>query len=139
MAKRCETFDHTADVGLAAEADTRAELFEALAEGLAEVICPRRRVAAAGRRELRVEAEDVEALAVDFLSEVLAVIQDERFLVAAVAVSEAGDTAVTARLAGEPYDPGRHELAAEVKAVTYHQLKIARRRGRWTGRVILDL
>ena len=34
MSKTCTTFDHTADVGLAARADTLAELFEALAEGL---------------------------------------------------------------------------------------------------------
>ena len=30
MGKHCETFDHTADVGLSARADTLGELFEAL-------------------------------------------------------------------------------------------------------------
>lgn len=139
MAKHCETFDHTADVGLAAEADTLAELFEALAEGLVDVVCPRGQVAADAVREVSAAAEDVEALAVDFLCEVLAVVQGERFLVAEVRVARADETGVSAALVGEAYDPGRHELATEVKAVTYHQLKIAPCDGGWTGRVILDL
>jgi len=139
MAKHCETFDHTADMGLAARADTLAELFEALAEGLADVICAREHVAPAQRRRLAVEAEDVEALAVDFLSAVRAAIQTGRFAVAAVRVKKIDEGAVEAELLGEPYAPDRHELKAEVKAVTYHQLRIAREGGGWLGRVILDV
>jgi len=139
MAKHCETFDHTADVGLAARADTLGELFEALAEGLADVICPREHVSAADSRTLTVAAEDVEALAVDFLSGLLSVVQTERFLVARASVQRADETAVEAKVSGEPYDPARHELATEVKAVTYHQLKVAREGDQWVGRVILDL
>ena len=139
MTKHCETFDHTADVGLDARADTLAELFEALGEGLADVVCPRGPVAEAQKQAVYVEAEDVEALAVDFLCEVLAAIQEQRFVVASVSVKEVSDTAVTAELAGESYDETRHEIATEVKAVTYHQLKIAREADNWVGRVILDL
>ena len=139
MAKHCETFDHTADVGLDARADTLAELFEALGEGLADVVCPRGSVAAAETQMIHVEAEDVEALAVDFLCEVLAAIQEHRFAVASVSVDEISDTAVAAELVGEPYDEARHEISTEVKAVTYHQLKITREADGWVGRVILDL
>lgn len=139
MAKHCETFDHTADVGLDARADTLAELFEALGEGLADVVCMRGSVAEAAKRTVHVAAEDVEALAVDFLCEVLAVIQEHRFAVASVSVKQISDTAVTAELVGESYDDARHEIATEVKAVTYHQLKIAREGDHWIGRVILDL
>jgi SHS2 domain-containing protein len=139
MAKHCETFDHTADVGLDARADTLAELFEALSEGLADVVCPRGPVAEADKRTIHVEAEDVEALAVDFLCEVLAAIQEDRFALASVSVGEISDAAVTAELAGEPYDETRHEIATEVKAVTYHQLKIAPEVDHWIGRIILDL
>ncbi|MCK4601901.1 MAG: archease, partial [Phycisphaerae bacterium] len=139
MAKHCETFDHPADVGLAAKADTLGELFEALAEGLAEVICPRRQVARAETRWVSAAAEDLEALAVDFLSEVMAAIQEDHFMVTAVQVEEISDRAVTVALTGEPYDPARHEIKIEVKAVTYHQLLVAREDGGWAGRVILDL
>ena len=139
MAKQCEPFDHTADVGLSARADSLEELFEALAEGLAEVICPRNHVAPEQTVEISVQAEDVEALAVDFLSGVMAAIQTDRFMVGRCRVRTVSQRAVTAELQGQPYDPARHELATEIKAVTYHQLKIAREADQWVGRVILDL
>ena len=139
MGKHCETFEHTADVGLAARADTLGGLFEALAEGLADYICSRQSVRADRTRPVAVRAEDVEALAVDFLWEVMTAIQAGRFMVATARVKEISDTAVAAELAGEAYDPARHELKTEVKAVTYHQLKIAREGEQWIGRVILDL
>ena len=139
MAKHCETFDHTADVGLAGRADSLGELFEALAEGLGGVICSREQVQALQRRAVSAHSEDVEALGVDFLCEVLRVIQVEHFVVASVAVGRISDNSVTAELLGEPYDPGRHELKTEVKAITYHQLEIRRDVGTWRGRVIIDI
>jgi SHS2 domain-containing protein len=140
MAKSYEMIDHTADAGLEARADTLAELLEALAEGMADVICPPSSVAPRARRTVAVVAEDLEAAAVDFLSAVLKVIQVEHFMVAKVTVREATSNALSAEVAGEPYDPAKHELAREIKAVTYHQLKIARvEDGRWFGRVIFDL
>jgi len=143
MAGYCETFDHTADVGLSAWGDSPAELLAALAGGLADVICDRSRVRADVVRTLRVEAQDIEALAVDFLSGLLYIFAVDRFLPAeaSVTVKDPGENriALTAELAGETYDPSRHEIRTEVKAVTYHQLKIAPEGGRWVGRIILDL
>lgn len=139
MAKHYQTFEHTADIGLTARADTLGELFEALAECLAGLIVPPRQVAATGARRIEVRAEDVEALAVDFLAAVMNTIQTDHFMVAAVRVSEISETAVVAKLRGESYAPARHELGMEVKAVTYHQLSIARDGGTWAGRVILDI
>lgn len=139
MAKAYETFDHTADVGLAASADTVEELFEALAEALADFICPIKQVAGARQRHLTVRAEDIEVLAVDFLSAVLNVIQTEHYMVAAVRVAPVKDNVISAELMGEVYDASRHEIHTEVKAVTYCQLKIAHEKGRWIGRVVLDL
>jgi len=139
MAKRCETFDHTADVGLAASGDSLAELFEALAEGLADLICPTGQVEARQVRAVHVEAEDLEALAVDFLTEVMVTIESRRFVLAKAVVTDVSRTSVDAELAGEALDPARHEFRTEVKAVTYHQLHVAQQDGRWTARVILDI
>ena len=149
MARHCETFDHTADVGLTAWADSLGELLAALAEGLTDVICVRSRICPAAVRKLDVEAQDTEALAVDFLSKILYIFAVDGFLLAEASVrvlaggpgapGGGGMTAISAELAGETYDPARHEIRTEVKAVTYHQIKIAPEGGRWVGRVILDL
>ena len=47
---------------------------------------------------------------------------------------------MTAELRGEPIDGTRHELAADVKAVTLHGLKVAPARGGgWEAEVTLDV
>ncbi len=139
MSKHCETFDHTADIGLSARADTLGELFEALGEGLSDVICSREYVGSSEKRTVEARAEDVEAMAVDFLSAVRSVIDTDRFLVNTVSVVEIDENSVRAELVGESYDPRRHELKTEVKGITYHQLRIARDSDIWIGRVILDI
>jgi len=144
MARHCETFEHTADVGLSAWGDSLGELLAALAEGLTDVICDRRAVGSGQVRSIHVEAEDVESAAVDFLSQVLYAFDADGFLareatIEAVVAAADARTNIRAELAGEPYDPDRHEIKTEVKAVTYHQLKIAPQGRRWQGRVILDL
>ncbi len=139
MAKEHRTFEHPADLGLEARADSLAELFEALGEGLAEQICPPSTVRPAKAASVEVEADDLEALLVDFLSALLRLFDLQRFLIRRVQVRRIEHNSVSAAAFGEDYDPARHELGAEVKAVTYHQLSVAREGDRWTGRVLLDV
>ena len=139
MAGSCRTFSHTADIGLEAQADSLSELFAVLAEGLSDLIVRRSMVSASQTRRLSVEAENLEDLLVDFLNGVLEVIETQRMAVAGVKVLQAGRKSVDVELSGEPLDPARHEIGAEVKAATYHQLKIAREGERWQARVILDV
>ena len=139
MAKSWTTFEHPADLGLEARADSLEELFEALGEGLAEQICPRALVRPVREVNLEVSADDIESLTVDFLARLLGLFQSERMLISAVKVSKVEGARLVAAVTGETYDPRRHRLGAEIKAVTYHQLKVARRGRRWLGRVILDV
>ena len=54
-----------------------------------------------------------------------------------VAVREAG---LTATAFGEPFDPARHGIGREVKAVTYHGLSVERQPdGTWLAEVIVDI
>lgn len=140
MGKRCETFDHTADVGLQARADSLPELLEALAEGLARVIHAPEGVERRETRTIEVAAEDLESLTVDFLWQVMDLIEAELFLLSAIRVTHASERTAAAEVSGEPYDEQRHTFTGEVKAVTYHQLQVTSdAQGVWLGRVILDL
>ncbi len=139
MAGHCETFDHTADVGLTARADSPEDLLEALAGCACDLVCPQKNVAPDSTRTIAVEAPDFEALTVDFLEAVLGAIQTDRFAVASVKVVGITQTSVAAELSGDDLDPRRHEILTEIKAVTYHELEVVERDGQWTARVILDL
>ena len=49
------------------------------------------------------------------------------------------DDGLTGTAWGEPLDSARHMLAHEVKAITYHELKVVRDGDGWLAEVIVDI
>jgi SHS2 domain-containing protein len=134
-----ETFEHTADVGLRARAADLEGLFEDAAKALFSVIVvnldavrPLQEVA------VRVEGLDHEDLLHDWLDELLYTFDTRHLLFSDFEVAlDAHGLRATAR--GEPIDPRRHELDAEVKAITYHGLRVENHPDGWLAEVIVDL
>lgn len=138
------TFEHTADIGIEVEAPDLAQAFAEAAYGLTEVItggrlARPRKTPAEGAVSLM--AEDVESLLVRWLSELLFLFEMEGFIVGAAAIridEKEGDWDLKGELKGEPYDPQVHGYGSEVKAITYHCLKVVQGPPARV-RVILDL
>ena len=134
-----ETFDHTADLGLrvrAADLDTLfAEAAECLFAAIVEELDTIRPVQAV---EVRLEAEDREYLLFDWLKALLYHFDAEHLLFRRfeVKVTEGG---LEGRAWGEPLDRARHELSHEVKAITYHGLRVERTPAGWEAEVIVDI
>lgn len=134
-----EITEHTADLGLSVEAPDLPSLLAEAGRGLTTIIAgDLEQVRPATVREIRVEGTDVAYLLFDWLNEVLFAFESERVLLREfdVRVDERGLSA-TAR--GETYDPARHRLQHEVKAITYHGLEARREGGGWQARVIVDI
>jgi SHS2 domain-containing protein len=134
-----EVFDHTADLGLRVRADDLNSLFAEAARALMSVIVsnpdsvePRDVLA------VTIAGRDREYLFVDWLDKVLFLFESKRFLASRFDVTIAAD-GVSAAVRGEPYDEARHTLAHEVKAVTYHGLKVEQTESGWLAEVILDI
>lgn len=134
-----EFFEHTADMGIRVRAATLAELiaeggralFSLLVADLAAVRADRQVV-------LRIEGVDPEDLFFDSLDDLLYQFTAEHLLFARFeALQDA--TGITIAAWGEPYDPGRHVLEHDVKAITYHQLEVRQEAGDWLATVIVDL
>ncbi len=134
-----ETFDHTADLGLRARspdldtlfAETAAALFSAVVEDLGTVE-PRQRI------DIQVLGEEREFLLFDWLRELLYRFDAEHLLLSRfeVRVTDAG---LSGTAWGELFDPARHALGHEVKAITYHGLKVERTADGWLAEVIVDI
>ena len=154
-----ETFEHTADVGLRVRAASMSGLFEEAARGLFSVMVANL-AAVQPIQEIRIQLqrESLEDLWHDWLSELLFTFHGRRLMLAAfkadLRVAEPcdegeGDAGELVGLSpmvlldavarGEPIDPGRHEITAEVKAVTWHKLRVEQRPDGWVGEVILDI
>lgn len=84
-------------------------------------------------------AADAPALVVAFLTELLLLHDTEGFLVREIRARPVGapPTAIVASVTGERFDPARHPVRTEVKAITLHGLVFDLGRGR--ARVIVDI
>jgi SHS2 domain-containing protein len=134
-----ETFDHTADLGLrivAADLNTLfAEAGLALESVLVEdlaAVAPLRPV------DIRLPADELEYLLFDWLKALLYHFEVDKLLFSRfdVKVSDAG---LEATAWGEELDRDRHELSHEVKAITYHELKVQKSGDGWLAEVIVDI
>ncbi len=131
--------EHTADGGLVIEAANAEALFAEAALALADQVVDRRSLRAVESRTVTAEAMDWTDLMINWLREVLYLMNGEQWLVKEAAVETLSETRLSARLAGESFDPARHALKSEIKAVTYHQARVDHQGGLWRARVILDL
>ena len=134
-----EILEHTADVGLRVRAPDLPLLFAEAARALFSVIVANPEAVRPLRKiDLHVEAAARDDLLRDWLAELLYAFETRRLLLCEfdVRLDESGLSA-TAR--GEPLDHDRHELSTEVKAVTYHHLKVEPEGDGWVAEVILDI
>lgn len=133
-----ELLEHTADVGLRIWAPTLDELFAEGGRGLVGVM-GRAGPGARKRMEIEVASPDLEALLVDWLSELLYVFEVKGIVpdVFDVHVS-VGPWRVAGWVAGP--DAGAFEQdGPAVKAVTYHLLCVEGGDGGYEARVYLDI
>ena len=134
-----EIFDHTADLGLRIRAGELNDLFEEAARALFSVIVSDvGEIRPVEEKMLVIEAEDREELLRDWLAELLYIFHTKHMIFSQF-TAEVGDTKVTGTARGEPIDPARHEIDAEIKAITYHGLKVQHDKNGWLAEVIVDV
>lgn len=131
--------EHPSDLGIEASGSTVGEAFERAALGLVAVIAEPETIEPVDERTVELDAQDAENLLVRWLSEILYLYDGEDYLVKEAKIDSISPTKLRARLLGEKYQPKKHTLKLDVKAVTYHQLLIETKNGGTTVRVFLDI
>jgi SHS2 domain-containing protein len=134
-----ELRDHTADIAVYAWADSVEELFRKAAEGLYATIGDLQTKDAGERERFRVDANDLESLLHDFLDELLYRFEMHGRRFADFTFDRLDDHLLEVDASARPVDAATSVLDREVKAVTYHDLKIVERDGRFEVTVILDI
>lgn len=134
-----ELFEHTADLGLRATAPDLDALFAEMAACLVSAMVEDP-ASVRPLEETRIElaGTDREFLLFDWLKELLLRYEADRALFATFDL-RVTDTGLTATVRGEPFDPERHAFAHEVKAITYHELKVVEHNGGWLAEAIVDI
>ena len=137
-----EILEHTADIGLRAFGDTLSELFANAARGMmaiafegesgSQAIRPRQ------RRKITAQGQDREELLVHFLSEVLYALDTEGWRFSEFRIGTIDPDRIEAEGWGECKERSEHSRVA-VKAVTYHQVSVARTDQGWEAVVYFDI
>lgn len=130
------------DVAFEARGDTLEEMFVAASDAtMNAMVEDLATIADRERRSIHVEESATDMLLFEFLQELIFFKDAEQLLlrVANLRIVPPNDTyRLTADLYGEKINPDRHELLADVKAVTLHRFQVGKTSQGWEATVILD-
>jgi SHS2 domain-containing protein len=129
-----EILEHTADIGFRAWGATLPELLQNAAVALTSFA--ESADAENTARDVGVSGDDNENLLVNWLSEVLYLMDSGIVMPTRFQVDQPVQGRLRARLFGQA---GPVHWRLIVKAVTYHQIEVAERNGRWEATVYLDV
>ncbi len=129
--------EHTGDLAIEVTAATREKLFAHSLVAMARLMVEEDGIAAAERREIRVDVGDDADTIRDLLAAALNLFLIDGFIWRAAEV-KIQDGAVVAALTGEQYDSRRHQLLEEIKAVTYHRLAVEKSGDTWRATIVFD-
>lgn len=138
MNTRYRLLEHPADLRLRLYGGTIRALFQNSVIALSSLLVDLRSVREKESRKIRLTAGDLPHLLVLLLKEVLFLFEAKQFLSGRLVVEKLDGKMLTGRLEGERITAD-HQLKSEIKAVTYHGLKVEKKRGRWVAEVILDV
>jgi SHS2 domain-containing protein len=134
-----ELLDHTGDLGVRVWASDVKGIFREAARALFDIITDLEKVEVHLNREVAVQGLGQEELLVAWLSELLYLYEVEGLLFCDFVLTEIDEGKVKGVAKGEEYYEGRHAIKTSIKAVTYHQLEITEKDGRWQAQVIFDI
>ncbi|MFW5915642.1 MAG: archease [Planctomycetota bacterium] len=134
-----EELDHPADVRLRIRGDTLQDLFDNAADALIEVLVDPESVQGVDAVDLEAEGTARELLLIHWLQEILFLFDAEEFAPSHVEHIRLEEGHVRGRLRGERIDPSRHEIRNQPKAVTRHEVDIAREDGGYEVTVVIDV
>jgi len=136
---RYRVFNHTADLGVEIYGKTVEELLVNAAFAIGDLMTDLQNVEVTRARRIVAEGTDWEDLLVNYLREALYLFNGEGLLLGDYAIIEIDPRHVVGEARGEPFDPDRHRINTEIKAVTYHQALVRETETGWIGRVVFDV
>ena len=118
-----EVLEHTADVMIRCTGTSLEECFENASYALMDQIVDAKTIEAKEEFSFEIEGKDYEEKLFQYLSEILFLQDADSYVFSKFSVNFDGDK-LYAKIWGEPLDLKKHHPKTEVKAITYHMMKI---------------
>ena len=129
--------EHTADVKFRAEGSSLEEMFVAAAAAMNETVRGGLKILEQEEKGFEVEGKDQVGLLYNFLEEFLFLLDAEDFLVAKVKSVEIDDNKLKCVVVGDAAK--NYKFTNDVKAVTYSDMFVKEKGGKFVCEVVLDV
>jgi SHS2 domain-containing protein len=140
-----EFHDHTADIQVHAVGDTLEQAIREVVLAMMNVMTSSETIRSEISRETTLSSPDLEILIVNYLSEYLYYFDAERLLFADVTIfpiqfdEKTQEYTISSISYGENFDPQRHEMKTEIKAITYSFLEVIQKKKKSEIWIVFDL
>ncbi len=129
--------EHTADVKFRAFGNSVEGVFENSALAFKEIICGKIKIKEKDKIKVVAKGKDYESLLYNFLEEILYLLDAEDFLIAGVKEIRIIGKKLTAVFAGDK--ASNYRFTNNVKAVTYNEMFVEKKAGKWISQVVVDV
>lgn len=144
--KKYEILEHTADLKIRAFGKTKEELFLNMAQGMQAALRPKIKNKISPPKAgpplvekikiIKVKSANLETLLVDFLSEILYLIQVNKEVYDEIKFLKFSDAEIKTEISGKTVE----SFGEDIKGVTYHDLEIKKNQlGIWQATVLFDI
>lgn len=131
--------DHTADFGIEVKGTDQKSLFANTALAMFDLITSSSALTGKNEYDLHVEGTDRCDLMVNWLRELLYLWNGKQMVIKEVTILSFSEKKLSATVTYDVFNPSIHEIKNEIKAVTYHQIKVSEKADAWEARVIFDV
>ena len=138
--KTYEWIEHTADVGVVVYAKDLKILFKNAAAAMFELVAkPIKNISQSHSRKIkiRLDASNIEELLIRWLGELISLSDCKRLIFTKFEIQNLSDEHIDAWITGQSRK--NFVIETEIKAVTYHELKIQKKDHLYSAQIIFDV
>jgi SHS2 domain-containing protein len=138
--KDYELIEHTADVGIRITGRDLKEIFVKAASAMFDIIAQPRRKSDNSKLkdiDIKIDAQDQEELFIDWLNELLSLSEAKEIVFDRFSIKTLTQNQLEATASGFPRE--NYKIKTEIKAATYHELKIEKTNSGWQAKIIFDV
>jgi len=137
--KRYEIIDHTADIAIKAYGSSLEELFTNAAYGMCDIIADLDGLKPTTSIKVDLTADNAEELLIAWLDEILYRFYTKKIIFCDFNITELTEKKISAEVLGRPIGNKKSRLNTEIKAATYHDLKIEKENGSYKVQIVFDV
>jgi len=137
--KNYQVLEHTADIGIRVKSPTLEGLFKNAGLAITNLSVEKQKIQDSQKHKIVItqKANNVEELFINWLNELLSASAAEGLIFEEIKINQINENFVDAIAIGT--DLRNYKMNLEIKAATYHQLKVQKSGSLWQAEVIFDV